>query len=273
MLRIGSTWMYQPRPRQPRFKEGFAIVDKEAEEIAAEGKAYQKLKHLPEYSTVQVTATSVATPHGNMLDLTCVENVRKALVALRKLHCSHVIHGDVKKEHLRAKDNAVFFIDFEHHIDMPLQRSTGYTRKYASLDLLVCKNVHPLDDYEALFMTVLDKMGQFPPDPSACARVDSLKAWLQWKVAVMETVFKVSQQPNLSTVQSFALFGLLRVWTTPRNESWLSDEFHRACLMGATIDLKCHRESLWKLFAGRLTRGTRDERNWVNVYCYYLPAS
>jgi hypothetical protein len=236
-------------------EKGMCHVQKKPAELIAEDRAYQKLRHLPEYKFASVNENSVCTPVADLLPLND-DAVLPALNALRRVHLAGVIHGDLKNDHVRTGVQGVFFIDFECSQDTLLGQADAYTPCFASLDLLVKGTVHPLDDYEALFMSALVVMGtELPPRPP---NNESIKAWLQWKVAIMQAVLDAAL-----VQQHMVLCGLLNVWTTPRRNAWPTDEDH-ARFVSSTFDVDEQREALWTAFSQRLTRTTRDNQDQVH---------
>jgi hypothetical protein len=156
-----------------------------------------------------------------------MDNVHKAFDAIKKIHEKGVIHGDLKPAHLRqySESKKVFFIDFGCSVDYPLAHNSGFTALYASIDSLVMRTVHPLDDYEAVLVAALESISCLPTLPHQIAppAEESLKKWLRWKMELMDTVYATHAQRN-NPFLAFLLDKLLLVWAMPRSCGWISDD-------------------------------------------------
>jgi serine/threonine protein kinase len=121
---------------QEYFENGTLLVAVLKSELECEEVAYAKLRYLPAYqrSGVQrsVVASSlppcVVTAKAPIYALVNIASLKAALVALRSMHCMHVLHGDLKADHVHVStSNQGFFIDFGSSCFAPLATATAYT--------------------------------------------------------------------------------------------------------------------------------------------------
>jgi serine/threonine protein kinase len=103
-----------------------------------------------------------------------------------------VIHGDLKPAHIRVNaQNKIVFIDFGCSVFNQLGSIKGFTVKYTSLDALIRRTAHPLDDLEAVLMAAAESWALLPtqPEQPAPPAYPNRKKWLRWKVEWMDNVF------------------------------------------------------------------------------------
>lgn len=240
----------RPQTRVQRDGYELVVLHKQPAEIANEAQACARLKHLPEYELIEVCAEarSVGTPFGTVFRLTTVDRLLQALDALRKIHLCGVIHSDLKEEHLLERQGQLFFIDFAFAVFEPGATNVGYSYFFASAPMLKLHEVHPLDDYEALFMSALSEIDYatpeqwtwFPPYPDQRA---PRSEWVRWKRELVEYVLTrlrtdaaaaaEATEPELSLDASLAAAayrGLMMVWEMPRLDKFPTDMDHWAVM-------------------------------------------
>lgn len=217
---------------------------KDAGQLALERNAYSLLGFYPEYQAARVGADCMLTPSAPMFDLRDEAACIQAAEAVQKIHRAGVIHGDIKPVHIRVLNGSVFLIDFGSSQTRVLALCAGYTSIFASVDLLVLKTVHFLDDYEALFVSAL--LCNFPKMiPRAPTNKHSVKAWLSWKLSLMESVASYKTE---DAYLAFLISTLSTIWSMPRNTSWNPDRNHVSILQGNRTTMDEHRAFLWDGF-------------------------
>jgi hypothetical protein len=198
---------------------GFATVVKTTQECEREAAAYKKLATLDEYADATVLQDRVTTYTTEKFKLEADEDVLVTFDAIRELHGRLLIHGDLKPAHIRKRGQKVVFIDFGCSVDTPLASIHGLTARYSSLDALIRRNAHPLDDYEAVLLVAMESTRLPRPSNSTASR----KEWLLWKVQLMDEVFS-SRRGFMLPFEAFLADKLLLVWAMPRTKEWISPE-------------------------------------------------
>jgi hypothetical protein len=272
----------------------FATVRKSQKECSSERTAYDKLKDLPEYGAANVDekARTVTTRFAAKFKMMKEEDLFAVFSALRELHRRKVIHGDLKESHIRWDNVAgkVFFIDLGCSVSAPLEGLKGFTAMFTSFDALVRRNVHPLDDYEAVLITALDMLKRLHPkdsilswmlphDPQpAPPAVASRKRWLRWKLELMNNVYTArTTMPHVMPPFLRVLVDkLLLVWAMPRTGALISDE-HLTMLCDAqdhAIDfIVALRAQLLLDYTASLCRATRAEKDDAQVRFHFMISS
>ena len=166
---------------------------------------------------------TIYSPEMQIFSVRSFERMQEALSALKDLHDNNVIHGDVKRDHIRtyvdeAGKERVCFVDFGCSGGRN-EWSKGHTWSHASFErLLPDSKLSPIDDYEALFVTALfplglgDFLSNLRRDPK------SNKANLRLQLELMAEVARMARNAKENEYIGWLGQKLMLIWQQPRDD-------------------------------------------------------
>ena len=145
---------------------------------------------------------------------------------LQQIHGAGIVHCDVKPQHVRnalKSPNNILLIDFDQAmLSISTEKNMGYTCAFVSVDRLVNRGSHPLDDLEAACWVALAWHGEKYVDLTVSSNsqsqvlIQSLHR-MGRVVSFLSTKIKMEQNNITHLYQR-----LLYLWTVPRkNGIWV----------------------------------------------------